>query len=224
MGWSPISATTRWSGSRSPRCTFPTPSRRGRRCTSSFARPPIRLRSRRRSGESLEAWTLTFLWRLSPRSTKWAVAVVAAPRLRARLLTGFAGAAALLAAIGLYGVVSFSVASRTSEIGLRVALGAGRSEVVGLVVGQALRLALPARAHRSTRRGAFRPLPLGPPLWRRTVRPVELRLDWGNAPLGCPARELSPRAASPRRRIPWPPFAPTSAILKRGAGIHSGFA
>ncbi len=69
-------------------------------------------------------------------------AVVAAPRLRARLLTGFAGAAALLAAIGLYGVVSFSVASRTREIGLRVALGAGRSQVVALVVGQALRLAL----------------------------------------------------------------------------------
>lgn len=68
--------------------------------------------------------------------------VVAAPRFRARLLTGFAGAAALLAAIGLYGVVSFSVASRTREIGLRVALGAGRNEVVALVVGQALGLAL----------------------------------------------------------------------------------
>jgi putative ABC transport system permease protein len=69
-------------------------------------------------------------------------AVVAAPRLRARLLTGFAGAAALLAAIGLYGVVSFSVAVRTREIGLRIALGAGRSELLTLVVGQALRLAL----------------------------------------------------------------------------------
>jgi hypothetical protein len=69
-------------------------------------------------------------------------AVVAAPRLRARLLAGFAVAAALLAAIGLYGVVSLSVASRTREIGLRVALGAGRGEVVALVVGQALRLAL----------------------------------------------------------------------------------
>jgi hypothetical protein len=69
-------------------------------------------------------------------------AVVAAPRLRARLLTGFAGAAALLAAIGLYGVVAFSVAARTREIGLRIALGAGRSELLTLVVGQALRLAL----------------------------------------------------------------------------------
>jgi len=68
--------------------------------------------------------------------------VVAAPRLRARLLTGFAAAAAFLASIGLYGVISFSVASRTREIGLRVALGARRDEVVSLVVGQALRLAL----------------------------------------------------------------------------------
>jgi putative ABC transport system permease protein len=68
--------------------------------------------------------------------------VVAAPRLRARLLTGFAAAAALLAVIGLYGVISFSVASRTREIGLRVALGARRNEIVSLVVGQALELAL----------------------------------------------------------------------------------
>ncbi len=68
--------------------------------------------------------------------------VVAAPRLRARLLTGFAAAAAFLAAIGLYGVISFSVASRTREIGLRVALGARRKEIVSLVVGQALELAL----------------------------------------------------------------------------------
>lgn len=66
---------------------------------------------------------------------------VAAPRLRARLLTGFAAAAAFLAALGLYGVISFSVASRTREIGLRVALGARRREVLGLVVGQALKLA-----------------------------------------------------------------------------------
>jgi putative ABC transport system permease protein len=69
-------------------------------------------------------------------------AVLAAPRLRARLLASFAGAAALLAAIGLYGVVSFSVASRTREIGLRVALGARGKEIVALVVAQALKLAI----------------------------------------------------------------------------------
>jgi putative ABC transport system permease protein len=69
-------------------------------------------------------------------------AALAAPRLRARLLSGFALAAAILAAMGLYGVVSHSVASRTREIGLRVALGARRREILGLVLGQALKPAL----------------------------------------------------------------------------------
>jgi putative ABC transport system permease protein len=66
---------------------------------------------------------------------------VSEPRMRARLLTGFAAVAAFLASLGLYGVISLSVASRTREISLRVALGAGRRDVLDLVVGQALKLA-----------------------------------------------------------------------------------
>ena len=68
------------------------------------------------------------------------------PRFAMLLLASFAGLALLLAAVGMYGVVSYSVTQRTQEIGIRVALGAARGSVFGMVLAQGARLAAPGIA------------------------------------------------------------------------------
>jgi putative ABC transport system permease protein len=66
---------------------------------------------------------------------------VARPRFYTTLLALFAGVALLLAAIGIFGVMSYSVAQRTRELSIRMALGARRGEVLAMIVGRSMALA-----------------------------------------------------------------------------------
>ena len=67
---------------------------------------------------------------------------VTQPRFRTTLLGIFAGCALLLSVIGLYGVMTYSVTRRAAEIGIRMALGAQRSDILRMVLSEGLRLAL----------------------------------------------------------------------------------
>ena len=66
---------------------------------------------------------------------------LATPRLTGFLMGAFAAIALTLAAVGIYGVLSYLVARRTHEIGIRLAIGADRSQVLGMVLKQGLTLA-----------------------------------------------------------------------------------
>jgi putative ABC transport system permease protein len=72
---------------------------------------------------------------------QWIAASAAQPRLNASLVAVFAASALLIGAIGIYGVLSFSVSQRKREIGVRLALGAQRANVVKRIFGEGMAVA-----------------------------------------------------------------------------------
>jgi predicted permease len=110
--------------------------------------PPLYYAVRTRTEANSVAGIRSIVRQLDPRATLDNVATmnelvsnsIARPRLYAVLLGMFAAVAVVLATVGVYGVMTYSVARRTREIGIRMALGAARADVIGLVVRQSLTL------------------------------------------------------------------------------------